>query len=374
MALHHIAVVDRLTSFIWEYQVKIILGTNQLRGLRTSQSDLVKNYLFGQCGDLLSEAQQKWASMQARLESIEEDEDITVNFLRQLLISLYGHLTKAKLYDTVQANARGVTPSLHFMAKLEAGAANYVAMLNSDHEKWNKYPPSTRRAIQTLILLPMKPIRPLVLSIISVFEPIETDLSLKMLVNLSVRFLIVGGARTGVVEQSIAAVAKEISDKKISKATELLVFIEKIVPNDHKFAEVFKTATVSQNYLARYYLRSLEMKVKNQPDPYFLPNDDQQVINLEHVLPEKPEGNWPLFTPEMVSVFYKRLGNMALLRAKPNSDLGNASFAEKKEIYKDSPYELTNQIAEIDEWTPDSIALRQAQMAKLAVKTWPIKD
>jgi uncharacterized protein with ParB-like and HNH nuclease domain len=47
------------------------------RGLRTSQSDLVKNYVFGQCGERLPEAQQKWASMKALLESIEEDEEIT---------------------------------------------------------------------------------------------------------------------------------------------------------------------------------------------------------------------------------------------------------------------------------------------------------
>ena len=59
------------------------------RGLRTSQSDLVKNYLFGQSGDRLNEAQQKWAGMKAVLESITEDDDITITFLRQLLISLY---------------------------------------------------------------------------------------------------------------------------------------------------------------------------------------------------------------------------------------------------------------------------------------------
>ena len=33
------------------------------RGLRTSQADLVKNYLFGQSGSRLGEAQQKWALM-----------------------------------------------------------------------------------------------------------------------------------------------------------------------------------------------------------------------------------------------------------------------------------------------------------------------
>lgn len=344
------------------------------RGLRTSQSDLVKSYLFGECKDKPLEAQQKWASMKALLESIEEDEDITINFLRQMLISLYGYLREPDVYEKVQGNAKGTTASLQFMTKLENGAGDYIAMLNPEHEKWNRYPTGTRRAIQTLILLRMKPIRPLVLSIIRCFEPKETDRALKILVNLSARFLIVGGARSGSVEQAVATAAKEISDGKITKASELLSFIDKIVPKDPEFEEGFKNATVSQAYLARYYLRALEMTVKNEPDPYFIPNDDQQIINLEHVLPEKPEGNWPKFTQELVAAFYKRIGNMALLQAKVNSDLRSSSFAEKKEIYKDSPYELTNQIAQIDgDWSPETIVQRQKQMAGLAVKTWPVK-
>jgi hypothetical protein len=397
-ALHHISriltgysdkdygdVLNRWVEFLEHRAIVILLKvpsdvnaykmfeTLNDRGLRTSQSDLVKNYLFGECGDRLAEAQQKWSSMKAVLESIEDDEDITINFLRQMLISMYGYLRDSDVYETVQRNAKGVTSSLQFMAKLEIGAADYVAMLNPEHEKWNRYPTSTRRAVQTLILLRMRPIRPLVLSIIRAFDPKEADRALRLIVNLSVRLLIVGGARSGSVEQTVAASAKETSDGSIAKASELLKSIDKIVPKDPEFEEAFKVATVSQAYLARYYLRSLEMSVKNEPDPCFSPNDDQQVINLEHVLPEKPGDKWPQFTQEMVAAFYRRIGNMALLQAKTNSDLRSSSFTEKKSIYKDSPYELTNQIAQVNNWIPDSIAERQAQMARLAVRTWPVK-
>ena len=130
---------------------------------------------------------------------------------------------------------------------------------------------------------------------------------------------------------------------------------------------------MSQAYLARYYLRSLEMAVKREVDPCFIPNDDQQVINLEHVLPEKPGENWPQFTPEVAAAFYRRLGNMALLQAKSNSDLRSSSFAEKKRIYTESPFHLTRRIAEGNDWTSNSIAERQAYMAQWAVKTWPVK-
>ena len=53
------------------------------RGLRTSQSDLVKNYLFGRAGDRIGEVQQRWSLMRGALETT-EDEDITIRFLPAL--------------------------------------------------------------------------------------------------------------------------------------------------------------------------------------------------------------------------------------------------------------------------------------------------
>jgi hypothetical protein len=302
------------------------------RGLRTSQSDLVKNYLFGEAGDKLPEAQKKWSSMKSLLESVNED-DITMDFLRQMLISLYGHVRKDEVYERVQNHAKGATSSLQFMAKLEAGAADYAAISNSDHQKWNSYPTSVRRAIQTLILLPAKPTTPLILSIIRSFDKKETNSALKLIVSLSVRFLIVGGLRSGVVEETMAKSAKQISDGKITTAKELLKFLGEVVPSDAVFEAEFKNATVSQAYLARYYLRSLESGAKGDPDPYFMVNDDQQVINLEHVLPENPEGKWPEFSPELADALFKRLGNLALMQAKQNSDLRSSSFEDKKKAY-----------------------------------------
>ena len=133
-----------------------------------------------------------------------------------------------------------------------------------------------------------------------------------------------------------------------------------------------KSQLYLNQYLARYYLRSLEMTAKNKPEPSFIPNDDQTIINLEHIFPNKPEDNWPQFSSELASIYYKRIGNLALLTARSNSDLRSAQFEDKKQVYRESAFELTRQIADVDEWTPDSIAKRQASMASLAVKTWPI--
>ena len=69
----------------------VMFETLNDRGLRTTQADLVKNYLFSESGTRIDEAQQRWASMNGTLEAIEDD-DITITFLRHLLISLHGHV------------------------------------------------------------------------------------------------------------------------------------------------------------------------------------------------------------------------------------------------------------------------------------------
>jgi uncharacterized protein with ParB-like and HNH nuclease domain len=75
------------------------------RGLRTSQADLIKNYLFGRAGARVSEVQARWSYMRGALESL-DDEDITINFLRHALIVLTGFLREADVYEKVRDIAK----------------------------------------------------------------------------------------------------------------------------------------------------------------------------------------------------------------------------------------------------------------------------
>jgi Protein of unknown function (DUF1524) len=110
------------------------------------------------------------------------------------------------------------------------------------------------------------------------------------------------------------------------------------------------------------------MAAKKEREPWHIPNEDRSVINLEHVLPEKPEGNWPQFSAEEVKIYYRRIGNLVLLRASDDSTLKSAGFSEKKSIFKNSPYELTKQIASCDNWRADEIVALQKTLAELAVR------
>jgi hypothetical protein len=341
------------------------------RGLRTSQADLIKNYLFGRSGERIQEVQAKWAYMRGALESLEE-ENITIDFLRHALIAIRGYTREAQVYDAVQDMVKGEQAAITFSSTLEVLANAYVATFNPENEKWNGYPDTVRKAIEVFNLLNIKPMRPLLLAITAKFAPKEAASAFQFIISLGVRLLIASSTRSGSVELPIAGAANEVFTNKIETANALRKRLADITPVDDEFKMAFETARVSKAQLARYYLRSLEMAAKGESEPWFMPTDDRSVINLEHVLPKKPDGNWPQFNDDEVALYTNRIGNQALLRASDNSELKSTAFSDKKKIYRQSPYVLTSQIAGLADWTVTTISQRQKTLADLALKAWPV--
>jgi hypothetical protein len=339
------------------------------RGLRTSQSDLVKNYLFGRAGDRLPEVQQRWAFMRGALETM-EDEDITIIFLRHALTVIQGFVRETQVYETVQNIARAVQPAVTLASNLEVLANAYVAIHNAEHEKWNGYSDATRKAIEVLNLFDIRPMRALMLSIAQQITPREAERAFKLCVSLGLRLMIAGGTRTGSVEEKLAEAAHKVFTNEITTTAELATDLAQITPADAQFRAAFEVATVSNRKLARYYLRSLEMQAKGEAEPWHIPNDDRAAINLEHILPERPEGNWPQFAADEVRLYFRRIGNLCLLRASENSGLRSEGFLSKKPVYAACPYILTEQIAQASDWTKAEIVERQKTLADLALLAW----
>ena len=340
------------------------------RGLRTSQSDLVKNYLFGRSRDRIEEVQQRWSLMRGALETIEDD-DITIRFLRHSLTLIEGFVREHEVYEAVQRVAQAPQPVVTFTGQLESLSNCYVSICNADHEQWNRSD-AARKAIEVLNLFDIKPLRPLILAIAERFNERETEKAMKFCVSLGVRLIIASSTRTGSVEKGLAEAAHKIYICELANLDELKRNLAHLTPSDGRFCNAFETATLSNRKLARYYLRSMELSVKDEQQPWHIPNDDRTEINLEHVLPGRPEGNWPQFTEDEVKLYYKRIGNLCLLRASDNSAAKSSSFSIKRPFYANSPYELTRQIASVEDWGKVEILDRQKTLAKIATKTWAI--
>jgi hypothetical protein len=364
-----VAVLLRVPSNADAYKM---FETLNARGLPTSQVDLIKNHLFSRAGERFPEVQSRWSYMRGALET-SEDEDITINFLRHAMIILKGPLREVDVYDAVQDTAKSEQTAVWFTGILEQLANVYVATFNPEHERWNTYPESARKAIKVFNLFNIRPMRPLILAVAAKMNQKEASRSFQFLVSLGVRLMIASNTRSGSVENPLAMTAKGVFDGTIETAQGLKKALASLTPTDQEFRSAFETARVSNAKLARYYLRSIELTAQSEAEPYFIPQNDQQIINLEHILPKKPEEHWPNWTEEDVRLYTTRLGNLALLRASDNSKLKSEAFSEKKKVYAACPYELTSQVAGLDEWTRDTITQRQKKLAQIAVKTWPAR-
>ena len=349
-----------------------IFETLNDRGLMLAISDLLKNYLFGRSDDRLPEVQQRWMAMMGTLEVIEDD-GIAVTYIRHLWSSKHGLVREKELYSHITKHIRNKKHTVTFSTELAENAKLYTAILNPTNDLWDKYGDTTRKHMETLNLLRMIQIRPLLLAVLSNFNVRETRKALRLMVSWAVRFLIVGGLGGGTLETHYSDSGKAIRDKKITTLKQLSTKLKNILPNDAKFKDSFSTATVSKQYLARYYLRVLEKEELGENDPELIPNDNVEVVNLEHVLPLHSNTTWNNFDDEEHSLYVKRLGNMALLKTRINTDAGNDSFKYKKSFYKKSNFNLTKNINAINTWDKKAIEDRQVKLSELAVNAWPLK-
>jgi len=350
----------------------VIFETLNDRGLALAISDLLKNYLFGISGDRITEVQQRWMQMISTLEAI-DNEEITVTYIRHFWSSKYGSTREKELYNQIKSNVRNKTQALSFSTELTQNSKLYSAMLNTSHELWKTYGPTAREHMNNLNLLRMIQIRPLILAVLSKFSVPETQKVLRLMVSWVVRFLIVGGLGGGTLEAHYSSRARDICNGSTKTAKQLSDQLKKTIPTDTKFRESFSSATVSIQYLARYYLRVLEQQQIGNTNPEFIPTENTDIVNLEHVLPQSPSNLWNHISDEDKALYCKRIGNLALLTTPINTQVGNDSFTYKKPFYSQSEYLLTKDLASYKAWDTASIAMRQNELALLAVKAWPLK-
>lgn len=342
------------------------------RGLKASQADILKNYLFSRAGNRLSEAVTLWSIIASEAERLGNDENAALlTYIRHLWITKHGPTKEAELAAKIRDEVTSERGTVEFLTDAAAGISDYIAVSASQDAKWTDYPANTRQHIDTLSRhLQVEQIKPLLFAVARSFDPIEAEKAFRLFVSWSVRFLIVGG-RGGLLDAQYANRAHEVGTRRFTRARDVREAMRAYVPSDSAFQQAFATARVSRTYLARYYLRAIEKTRAANPQPEYVPNDEVTQVNLEHVLPLNPSADWEI-SAEQARAVQTRLGNMALLSAGTNRDLGNRPFAEKKASYEASAYVTTSEIAGYDHWNLEAIDARQARFAEFAITTWPL--
>ncbi|NTW80041.1 MAG: DUF262 domain-containing protein [Geobacteraceae bacterium] len=349
----------------------IIFETLNDRGLELAISDLLKNYLFHKSGEKIEETKNRWLSMSSVLEGASDD-PLVVTFLRHFVMSRYGLVREKDLFGLIKKKVTSKKLALQFSTDLSNSARTYSALINSDHDFWNKYDGEVRKAVEAFNILGMAQLRPLLLAILEKFDPPKVSKSFKKLVSVAVRFQIVGGVGGGTLERIYSDTAKAVTELRILSVAEILNAFTTL-PTDSTFKQAFASTSISKQALARFYLRCLEEEA-GSGEKEWIPNKDTGRVNLEHVLPITLSPAWlKTWNLDEAKAYQRRLGNLSLMASRMNVSAGNDDFASKKALYCKSKFLLTKQLDEFNVWDKDAIEKRQEKMADLALKAWSIK-
>lgn len=108
---------------------------------------------------------------------------------------------------------------------------------------------------------------------------------------------------------------------------------------------------------------------------------DYATITVEHVLPQTPKAGsaWLTWFPDAdkrLEVVHT-LGNLALLTRKKNASASNWEFDRKKTSYFSkggvSPFPITTQVLEHNDWTPKVVAARQKELCDKLENHWRLE-
>ena len=337
-----------------------IFETLNDRGIELAQIDLLKNYLYSKAGVRIEEAQNLWVEIVSKIES-DADENLVLTYIKHHWASTHGFVREKnkELYSQIKDKVRNTTQVINFLTSLKNDLDKYLAILNHNSSFWNDYDSKCKDYIETLNYFGLEQYRPLLLSILRKFEQIEVKKALKLIVSWLVRNLIIGKLGGGTLEKAYIDKAKNITDEQIKKAKELRDNLQNLIPTNDEFKDGFKTATVSKHKLARYYLSALENHHRGKEFPELLVNTNPDAVNLEHILPQKPQDNYPNFSDNDKLTYLKRIGNLTLMKTK--------------EKYKESELWITKSLDELPEWNVNNVIERQNKLAELAIKTWSLK-
>jgi hypothetical protein len=361
-----IVVTDELNAFK-------VFETLNSRGVRLSPTDLLKNYLFSVVSRESSHPheidtlERRWEAMVGRLGG-----ESFPDFLRAHWNSRKRFVREADLFKTIRDDRKDKAAVFELIRQMEEDIDPYAALPHPEDSLWDK---EQAQHIRELRMFNVRQPWPLLLSSYRAFDKSSFTDVLRACSIISFRYNVIGGLATNEQERVYNSVAQKIASGDLPTSRDVIRALGQIYIPDDQFRSAFtekslRTSAARNKNVVRYILFKLEKHI-SQIDY----DRESPKYNLEHVLPENPQNNWSQFSEEQVDLFVFRLGNMTVLEAEANREIGNLPFEEKRSVYEKSEFEITRKIGTDNTvWNTERISSRQGWMADQATSIWRISQ
>ncbi|MDR1163971.1 MAG: DUF262 domain-containing HNH endonuclease family protein [Candidatus Accumulibacter sp.] len=359
-----ITVTDELNAYK-------VFETLNARGVRLSATDLLKNHLFsvldqgGETDHELRNLEDRWESIVGRLQA----EKFT-DFLRVHWNSRHTFARQADLFKTIRSRVSTRESVFQLLRNMEEDLDTYLSLSSPETSEW---PENDKHLAGTLKTFRVKQPFPLLLAAKRVFNAEDFTGLLRSAVVISMRYNVICTYSTGEQERTYNAVAERIARKELTTLAPVLTAMRSIYPNDRSFRAAFgekviRTKDSRNNQVVRFILCALERHLFHRDLDFH-----SGAISVEHILPQNAPDDWGGFSSDEADTLVYRIGNMTLLQARANRELGVYAYPDKRPSYQQSDFGITRKLAEENtEWTPERIASRQAWMAAQAASIWRI--
>lgn len=358
------------------------------RGLELSPVDLMKNHLFNMAANSddvdYEYVKDQWLTI---VKTIIPTVGKPTRFFRQYLMStsllnLREPVTEYRLYTVFRSVLHRKLPEHgisieDFVQDMAKKARLYAKIVSSEIDLFdtgaNK---AVNRQLDNLHMIKIGQAGALLLSIFSHLDnPNKIVEALKLIETFLIRRRIADYPMGTEVGEIYALICSEAFDREDPvKYIQQRLFEE--CPTDPEFRAGIENKSLSRNSRILFMLQKIE---SNHYDGERIIDEDN--CEIEHIAPlasftAKKYSTWPEHlnvTEDMFRQYRDRLGNLTLLRRRDNSKSGTHPFEEKKRIYADSEFMMTQEIAGYyDEWTTQEIQSRTKELAQSATQIWRI--
>jgi uncharacterized protein with ParB-like and HNH nuclease domain len=347
----------------------LIFETLNDRGLELSIADLIKNYVFFAAGPYLDEVIGKWK------EIVDNVGDHNVSkFIRHYWCSTRDLVRKDEVYKRIKSSIRKHEEIRSLINDLSEEGLTYSNIFNPTHEFWGDK--ETEDLLNELNVLGAEQVLILLLAIYKRYYKHEREKFkklLKILVNFTFRYSTICDLNPNEIERVYSEIAIKLRKKEFG-VEETIKRLRELNPDDMTFIKDFSEKCVKNTKLAKYILFKINdylLKEKGEKEKV----TDINRVNLEHIIPKKPDDEWKKFLKEKsieLEKWVHRLGNMTILCKEYNRKIANKFFTKKKEMYMKSTLPINDDLKEYEEFGQNEIIKRQEKMAKIAKEIWKL--
>ncbi|MCF6341074.1 MAG: DUF262 domain-containing HNH endonuclease family protein [Sulfurimonas sp.] len=355
-----------------ELNAYTVFETLNSRGVELTSTDLLKNYLFSLVAKSSSDLEQVKKQWKKIIDIIGL-KNFPV-FLRHYLNTQIKLINKGYLFKAIKKTIREDKDVFNLLDKLEESAYIYMALGNPNDEYWRE-DKELYESIDALKLFGVTQHKPLLMISYLYLNTQTFKKLLKSIVTISYRYSVIGRHQTNIMDKIYNKAAIEVYENQSTiNVTTILNTIKDLYISDDDFKNSFEGKTFNTNNnnhkkQARYTLYKLEGQIENG-NKYDYLND---AGTIEHILPENLTEDWEkIFSEdEHIRNVYK-IGNLTLLESNKNRDIADKLFEEKKLVYAESKYAITNTI-DVFEWSINTLKQRQSKLANIACGIWKIQ-